>query len=165
MKIFEKFNPSSRVWIYQSNRPFTLEEENKLSHQLKQFTSNWTAHDDQLKADSEILFNRFIVFAVDEDVASVSGCSIDKSLHFIKQAEKDFNIFLLNRQLIAYKENDKILSCPLNSFIKLYKDGKLTDETIIFNNTVDTLSTFQTMWEIPLKNSWIYQHLQTEKAF
>ena len=165
MKIFESFTPSSRIWVYQSNRPFTLEEEKQLSIQVKQFTSNWTAHDDRLKADAEVLYHRFIVFAVDENVTLVSGCSIDKSLHFIKQAEKEFNIFLLNRQLIAYREGDKITSSPLNSFINLYKEGKVTDETNIFNNTVDTLVSFQTSWEIPLKNSWIFQHLQTEKAF
>ena len=97
MKIFESFAPASRVWVYQSNRPFTAEEEQQLRESSKLFADNWTAHNDQLKAAAVILHHRFIVFAVDENVASVSGCSIDKSVNYIKQVEKELNIFLLNK--------------------------------------------------------------------
>ncbi len=165
MKIFEGFAPASRVWVYQSNRPFSASEEQKLNERSKKFTENWTAHDDQLKAAAVIMYHRFIVFAVDENIASVSGCSIDKSVNYIKQVEKDLNVFLLNRQLIAYKNDEVVVSSPLNVFIELYKQGKVNSDTIVFNNMVDTLATFQSEWEIPLNKSWIFGQIPMEKAF
>lgn len=165
MKIFEGFSPASRIWIYQSNRPFTEDEVLHLRKESSMFVNNWTAHNDKLKATSEILHNRFIAFCVDENVAAVSGCSLDKSIHYIKQVEKDLNVFLLNRQLIAYKNGDNVLSCPMNAFVELYQQGKINADTIVFNNLVDTLSSFRNGWETPLKNSWIFRYTQTEKAF
>ena len=165
MKIFEGFSPASRIWVYQSNRPFTDDEVKQLNESAQIFINNWTAHNAQLKGVSGILYNRFIIFCVDEKVTSASGCSIDKSIHYIKQVEKDMNVFLLNRQLIAYKIDDKVVSCPINSFTELFQQGKINAQTIVFNNLVDTLDTFRVNWEVPLRNSWIFQHIQTEKAF
>ena len=165
MKIFEGFSPASRIWVYQNNRPFSDVEVVQLRESSKLFADNWSAHSEQLKAAAAILYNRFIIFCVDEHVASVSGCSIDKSIHYIKQVEKDLNVFLLNRQLIAYKIEEKVQSSPLNLFIELYQQGKVNSNTIVFNNLVDALQAFNTSWETPLKNSWIFRHIQTEKAF
>ena len=165
MKIFEGFSPASRIWVYQSNRPFTDDEVKQLNESAQIFINNWTAHNAQLKGVSGILYNRFIIFCVDEKVTSASGCSIDKSIHYIKQVEKDMNVFLLNRQLITYRMDDKIISCPINSFTELFQQGKINAQTIVFNNLVDTLDTFRVNWEVPLRNSWIFQHIQTEKAF
>ena len=165
MKKFEGFSPASRIWVYQNNRPFSDNEVTLLHESSKIFAEDWSAHNDKLKAATEILYNRFIIFCVDENVTSASGCSIDKSIHYIKQVEKDFNVFLMNRQLIAYKLDDKILSSPLNVFVELFHQNKINADTVVFNNLVDTLNSFQESWETPLKNCWIYQHIQTEKAF
>ena len=82
-----EFSSHSRVWIYQSDRKLTADEVVQIQMNLDNFTRSWTAHNNQLKAKAEIRYNRFLVLIVDESQAGASGCSIDKSVNFMKQLE------------------------------------------------------------------------------
>ena len=148
------FSPASKVWIYQSDRELTATETARLEPLLNQFASSWTAHNQQLKASAQIIYNRFIILLVDESQAGASGCSIDKSVHFIKALEEEFNINLFDRFNTAYFEGDQILSANREEFENLLKEGKVNNETIVFNNLVANFQDFQTKWQVPLKSSW-----------
>ena len=78
---------AARVWVYQSTRPFSEKETVVLKSQINGFVSEWTAHSQQLAAAGDVLMNQFIVLAVDEKQAGASGCSIDKSVHFLQSIE------------------------------------------------------------------------------
>jgi len=150
----QRMRNNARVWIYQSNRELstdeTLEIENKLAH----FTENWTAHNQQLLATAFINYNRFIVLMVDESQSGASGCSIDKSVNFIKEIEKDYQIDLFDRLHIAYKLDYKVDSLSASEFEKLIKAGIVNQETIVFNNLVNTKLELATNWELPINRSW-----------
>src|ERR1700759_2190076 len=98
-----KFSENSRVWIYQSDKELTDSEVALLQSQLDNFTTGWTAHNNQLKAKAEIRYNRFIILVVDESQAGASGCSIDKSVRFMKDIEQEFGINLFDRFNLAYR--------------------------------------------------------------
>jgi ABC-type branched-subunit amino acid transport system ATPase component len=149
-----EFSPASKIWIYQSNRELTETERAKAQQLLNSFTEGWTAHNQQLKAAAKILYNRFIILLVDETQAGASGCSIDKSVHFIKALEDEFGIDLFDRFNTAYFENDQILTANRAEFENLLKQGKVNSETVVFNNLVVNFQDFQTKWQVPLKNSW-----------
>lgn len=149
-----EFSPASKVWIYQSNRELTETETAKMQQVLNQFAKSWTAHNQQLKAAAQIAFNRFVILVVDESQAGASGCSIDKSVHLMKELEIEFNINLFDRFNTAYLQDDKILSVSREGLENLLKEGKVNNETIVFNNMVSTLADLQTSWQVPLKNSW-----------
>ena len=101
-------NQQSRVWIYQSNRVFSLSEVKDIEVILHAFTSDWTAHNQQLHAYFEIKYHQFIVLIVDETQAGASGCSIDKSVRLMKDLEQKFNINLFARFNIAYRSQEEI---------------------------------------------------------
>ncbi|MGI4751388.1 MAG: hypothetical protein ACRYFB_12215 [Janthinobacterium lividum] len=149
-----EFSPASKIWIYQSDRELTETEIAKLQALLNQFASSWTAHNQQLKAAAQIAFNRFIILLVDESQAGASGCSIDKSVRFIKEVEDEFKINLFDRFNTAYFEGDQIQTATREELEDLLKQGKVTHETIVFNNMVSTLNDLQTKWQVPFKNSW-----------
>lgn len=151
------FYENSRVWVYQADREFTETETQKTQQQLNNFTSEWTAHNHQLKAKAEVRYNRFIILIVDETQAGATGCSIDKSVHLMKLLEQQYSIKLLDRFIIAYREGDQILSTNRDGFEQLIQQGKINENTIVFNNMVQTLSELQTRWEVPFKQSW---HMQ-----
>ena len=152
-----QFSENSRVWIYQSDRKLTDTEVQQVLQHLNDFTTQWTAHNNQLKAKGEVRYNRFLILIVDESQAGASGCSIDKSVHFMKQIEQAFNINLFDRFNLAYREGDAVQSLPRNGFEEKLKSGEINAETIVFNNLVPTLKELQTKWEVPLKDSW---HMQ-----
>lgn len=154
MESIKNMPSDARVWVYQSNKELTDQQVKSIKAEGLKFISDWTAHGAELKASFEVLYNRFIILAVDEKQATASGCSIDKSANFIKQLEKEFNLNLFDRMEVAYREGDKIVTSSLNEFEKLADQGKINEDTIVFNNIVITKSAFETEWEIPLKRSW-----------
>jgi hypothetical protein len=149
-----QFSENSRVWIYQADRKLSDKEAQQLQQQLNSFTQTWTAHNNELKAGAEIRYNRFILLVVDESQAGASGCSIDKSVNFMKQVEQQYNINLFDRFNLAYRDGEEVLSAPRAQFEELIKQGAINQDTIVFNNLVQTLAELNTKWEVPFKNSW-----------
>jgi len=148
------FSENSRVWIYQSDKKLSDNQVKQVQAELDDFTVKWTAHNNQLKAKAEIRYNRFLILIVDESQAGASGCSIDKSVNFIKQLEAVHHINLLDRFNLAYRDGNEVLSAPRNVFEGLIKNGNINTETIVFNNLVQNLKELQTKWEVPFKESW-----------
>jgi len=144
----------SRVWVYQSDREFTTDEANQLEAQLATFTAGWAAHGNQLAAGAEFRYRRFIILAVDESQSGASGCSIDSSVRFIKSLELEYKIDLMNRMLFATKEDDKVHAYTRAAFEDAIEKGRLTTQTIVFNNLVKDKTELDSSWEIPLASSW-----------
>jgi hypothetical protein len=152
-----EFSQHSRVWIYQADKKLTDEVVQQIQQELDKFTTGWTAHNNQLKAKGEVRYNRFLILIVDESQAGASGCSIDKSVHFMQNIEQHFNINLFDRFNLAYRDGEEILSLPRHAFEDMLKRGKINTETIVYNNMVQNLTELETKWEVPFKNSW---HIQ-----
>jgi len=152
-----QFSQSSRVWVYQSDKELNGADVNKLQAALDNFTIGWTAHNNQLKAKAEIRYNRFIILIVDESQAGATGCSIDKSVRFMKDIEQHFGINLFDRFNLAYRSGEQILSVPRHAFEGLILNKTIDTNTIVFNNMVQNLSELETKWEVPFKDSW---HIQ-----
>lgn len=149
------FSENSRIWIYQSNRELNTAELKSINLILNNFTADWTAHNNLLKAKAEIKYNRFIILTVDESQAGTTGCSIDKSVALMKALEQEFNINLFDRFNTAYRTADGIIaSASRAQFEELIKQGAITAETIVFNNLVSTLGDVATKWEVPYQQSW-----------
>ena len=152
-----QFSENSRVWVYQSDRKLSDEEAKQIQGQLEGFATGWTAHNNQLKAKAEIRYNRFLILIVDESQAGASGCSIDKSVHFMQHLEKQFGIKLFDRFNLAYRQGSEVLSAPRHDFEAMLKQGSINTGTIVFNNMVQNLNELKTKWEVPFKDSW---HIQ-----
>ena len=150
----QRMRNNARVWIYQSNRELSATETEQIELQLKDFTQTWTAHNQQLLAAGFINYNRFIILMVDESNAGASGCSIDKSVHFMQSIEKQFSIKLFDRMNIAYKLDYAVASVSAHEFEKLILSGAVNSETIVFNNLADTKLELATNWELPLAQLW-----------
>ena len=148
------FSENSRVWIYQANRNLAPEELNAIQERLDAFTASWEAHGKVLKAAAAIQYNRFIIFMVDEAQASVTGCSIDKSVAVLKTIEQEFNLSLFDRMQLAYRNEHGIQVCSKAAFETLIATGLVTEDTVVFNNLAQTYGALKTAWEVPAKHSW-----------
>lgn len=145
---------NSRVWVYQSDRPFTNEEEQAIQKILNDFTSEWQAHGHALAALAEIYHHQFIVLSVDEQIAGATGCSIDKSVHLMKELESKFKINLFDRFRMAYKSGEDIINCSREEFEEQIKNGLVNGQTLVFNNLISRRKELESSWNIPLAESW-----------
>lgn len=151
---FNDLPEHSRIWIYQSNRSFTDAEQEEIKEALNSFLTEWTAHGSELHAGFEMKYKRFIVIGLDQTSAGASGCSIDASVHFIQTLEKKYNVELMDRMNVSFKQGEFIAYKPLKDFKKMAKDKSVSPNTIVFNNLVATKQEYLEHWEVPASESW-----------
>ena len=151
---FNTLPDESRVWIYQANRSFTQEELSEISEKLDVFIENWTAHGGDLEAGYNIVYKRFIVIGLNQNSNKATGCSIDSSVHFIQQLEQEYKVDLMDKMNVSYKQGEFIAYKPLLEFKTMAKNRAVSENTIVFNNLVNTIGEFKEFWEVPAKESW-----------
>ncbi len=151
--------PSSRIWIYQANRKMSDAEVKDIKKQAVDFVDDWTAHQQSLHASFEIFYNVFLVLAVDESHNDASGCSVDKSVYFIREIENRFNVSLLDRFNIAFRYGESVEVKSLKDFQKMMKEDNLPESTPVFNNLIYRKSDLEKKWEVPLRDSWLAEKL------
>jgi hypothetical protein len=155
--MFVNFNTlpeSSRVWVYQADRAFTTSEHKEIEEKLTIFVQHWKRHGDALKASFLLKYNQFIVLAVDENYNDVSGCSIDASVHIIKQLQEELHIDLLNKMTITFKDGDSINTVSMAQFKEFAKLDKITPNTVVFNNMIASKAELSSAWEVEASKSW-----------
>ncbi len=155
------FNENSHVWIYQSNRVFTLSEAIQIEELLKSFAKNWKSHGMPIKGYGNLFFGQFIVFMADETASGVSGCSTDTAVRLVKRIEKDFEVDMFDRQMLAFILDRRIELLPLSQINSTIEDGFITKDTLYFNNTILTKEELLTKWIIPVEESWLANRIPT----
>lgn len=151
---FDTLPEESRVWIYQANRSFSENEISEIEKKLKIFIETWTAHSQDLQSGFKIVYKRFIVIALNQNLNAATGCSIDASVHFIQQLEKDYNVDLMDKMNVSYKQGEFIAYKSLIDFKKMAKQKAVSKKTIVFNNLVTNIAEFKENWEVPASDSW-----------
>jgi hypothetical protein len=149
------FATDSRVWVYQSNRIFSISEALQIEDLLNEFASDWKSHGTTVKGHANLFFGQFIILMADESATGVSGCSTDSSVRLIKQIEKLFNVQLFDRVSLAFIIKEKVQLLPLSQLSYASENNFINDETIYFNNTVQNKQELENNWLIPIKNSWL----------
>jgi hypothetical protein len=150
----EQLPETARVWIYQSDRKFSDEEMKAIEAALDGFIQTWTAHGKDLKAGYEIRYRRFIVIALDQAHTAASGCSIDASVHFIQSLEQKFDLDLLDKMNVTFKQGEYITYKSLADFKKMAKEKAISAKTVVFNNLVTDIREYREHWEVPAQESW-----------
>jgi len=151
---FENLPEESKIWIYQSNRKFSDAELSEIENDLQSFLNEWAAHGTSLESSYLLKYNRFIIIAVNQEVQAATGCSIDSSVEFIQGLEKKYNVDLLDKMNVTFKQGDHIAHKTLMDFKKMVKDKSVTENTIVFNNLVNNIEEFNESWEVPAIDSW-----------
>ncbi len=160
----EDFNNASRIWIYQSNRLFSMAEAFEIEDLLTEFLQSWKSHGDPVKGYANLFFGQFIILMADESATTVGGCSADSSVHLIRAIENKFQVDLLNRQNMAFIVKDKIELLPLNQLAYAFENRFIDGDTLYFNNTVLTKKDLLEKWLLPVKESWLANRIKIPTA-
>ena len=154
------FAADSKVWLYQSNRQFTLDEALQIDELLNDFAITWKSHGIEVKGFGKLFFGQFIILMADETATGVSGCSTDSSVRLIKNIEQDFNVNLFDRLNLAFIIKERIQLFPLNQLNNAIENDLISPDTLYFNNTVQTKQEVIKHWIIPVKNSWLAKRFE-----
>jgi hypothetical protein len=118
-QLFPNLPNHSRVWLYLADRKLDATEAQYVNEQIHHFLSNWAAHNKKLSCDGTLLFNQYLMLAVNEDIESASGCSIDSSVRFVKSLGAELAVDFFNRLNVMVLENkEPIISSYLEAVEK-----------------------------------------------
>jgi hypothetical protein len=151
---FENLSDESKIWIYQSNRKFSDQEFSEIELSLTSFLKSWSAHGTPLECGFEMKYNRFIIIAVNQEIQAATGCSIDASVQFIQSLEEKYQVDLLDKMNVTFKNGEHIAHKSLIDFKKMAKEKAVTENTIVFNNLVNSIEEYNESWEVPAGDSW-----------
>jgi len=105
--LFPELPDSSRIWLHLANRKLVASEEQFLKEQLTVFLDSWSAHGKRLQCNATLLFSQYLIFSVDENIESASGCSIDSSVHFAKRMGSELGVdFFTRLEVLVIEENE-----------------------------------------------------------
>lgn len=149
------FSASSKVWLFTADR--TLNESEQLSVQLEidAFCAIWDSHGVVLKATGLILFSRLLMLIVDESFHSISGCSMDKSVAFIKNIEIKYKISLFDRLLQSALVNNQWQTASTVIWSEKLKSNEINFETLFIDSMVNNLYDVQYHLTKNLGSFWL----------
>lgn len=144
--LFPNLPGSSRVWTYLCNRALSSKEVNEVQLELNLFTKSWKAHQKQLNASANIIYDQYVVFAVDESAAEITGCSIDASVHFMKTLQEKISADFFNRMnvLVRVGSANKLIS---------YNDLENYRGESVFNPRIERLEQLRENWLVKITNA------------
>jgi hypothetical protein len=152
-------SPDSKVWIYQSNRLFSIGEALDVENMLGQFAANWKSHGVAVKAAAYLFFGQFIVLIADERATGVSGCSTDGSVRLIKDIGTKYEVDMFDRTTLAFVVEDKLQLLPMTQLQYAIDNGFISSETLYFDNTIATKQELEESWIVPIKDSWLTRRI------
>lgn len=155
---FNNLSEEARVWIYPSSRKFYPQEIEGLQEKIQDFLNTWKPQDESFVASFSLIYNRFIVIAVDESF-DVTNADIDKQVSFILQLQQDYNVELLDKMNVCFKQGEHVQYKDLKEFKKLLKNKSVSAKTVVFDNLIQTKHELENYWEVPITESWYNRFL------
>lgn len=156
---YNSISESAKVWIYPSNRKFYDNEIDDLHEKIKTFLDNWKPDDVDFNVGYKLMYNRFIVFFVDSKKQLINT-DVDASVQFILQLQEQYNVVLLDKMNVCFKQGEYVQYKDLKDFKKLIKNRAVTGKTIVFDNLVTSKEEFENYWEVPITESWYSRFLK-----
>jgi len=152
---YKQMPDESKLWIFPSSRKFYPQEIEGLKEKIKDFLSEWDDDEVLIKCSYSISFDRFIFVTVDDTKNSLSVKAHDLLITFIQELEKIYEVILLDRMNICFKQGDFVQYKDLKAFKKMMKDKGVSKKTTVFNNLITTKGELKYDWEINIMDSWL----------
>ncbi len=150
---------TARVFVYPSSRKFYVKELAELTTSIQQFIENWKNLDAPLTASFHIKYNRFIIITVYTTEGTLAAKTIDALVQFIFVLQEKYDILLIDKMNVCFKQGTFVQYKDLKDFKKLVKNKAVSAKTIVFDNLIQTKGELEEAWEIPIADSWYARFL------
>jgi hypothetical protein len=155
---FDQLPPHARLWIYQANRPLTDAEQAEIKPLLERFATEWSSHGTGLQASARLLHNQFLVLANNESATAASGCSIDKSVSFVRELEERFGVSFFDRTRLAFLQGDEVKLVGMSELKEKVASGEINAHTLYFDTLINNYGDLKEAWPRPASSSWLSRY-------
>lgn len=153
-KAVEQFPDNAKLWFYWLPRPLSMDEWNNFHQSKVDFLSQWNTHGKSNAADIWVIEDRCILIVAGNEFEGVSGCSIDKSVAWIKGLSAQWELDLLDRNWVMFfSDNQEWTMTKLSQFWAMRKANIVQDETLLIDSTVTEFRDIEKLIK-PFAQSW-----------
>jgi len=153
--MLKDYPDNSKIFVFQANKFISDEGVELINEKMSKFIEDWTVHGKNLKATFQVVSPLFIIVAVDESFAELSGCSKDALTNEIKALGKELDVDFFDRLMIAYHPtDDEIAIISLAEFKEKLQKDEIRQDTLVYNNLIETKADLKQNWQISVKDSW-----------
>lgn len=153
---FSELPDTSKIWIFPSSRKFYESELSTINEQVAAFLEDWT----ELNCGFELKYERFIIIGADTTEQNLTLDAHNALNTFIQKLEADFDVTLLDRINVCYKQGQYVQYKDLIEFKKMLKAGAVSKKTLIFDNMITEKQFLDYDWEIPITESWMNRFIK-----
>jgi len=147
---FDSLTGTSRVYYYPSSRKFYPDELPGIVSKVEAFCQDLAG----CKIGYKLPYDRFIIFFVSE-VTPLSIELNDKLVEFVLNLEQEYDISLLDKVNVCFKQGQFVQRKEVQEFKKLIKKRSVSAKTIVLDPMINTKDEFLSNWEVPLSESWL----------
>ena len=152
---FEQLSDEARIWVYQASRPLVQQEREKVLQEAQSFLAQWASHGNPLQCSATIMHNQFLILAVEESFQGATGCAVDASVQFIRSLEQAFQISMLDRTQIAFRQGEENSIVPLAQLQEKIEEGNIMPGMLTFDNTITKKADLEAKWLVRAKDTWL----------
>lgn len=145
-ELFTQFPDQSKIWLYQSDRALSKEEMKQLENELVAFVEGWAAHGSKLWAGAKVLNPYFVIVAVNDSLVPPSGCSVDASVHKMKDIGLKIGINFFDRMKVTIQEREELKQIH-------FSELDTHQEALIFDPLINSLGELRRAWPRPIEKS------------
>ena len=148
---------TARVWIYGAEEALTVPQCQALDAHMEGFLAKWNSHQQKVMPGWRLVHDQFVIISADETAMNLSGCSIDSMFHALEAFNRASGVeFASSGNQVFYRDDTGAVLCVDRlTFRSLAKQGAVNEETIVFNNVIQTVGEFVAgRWEVPMRESW-----------
>jgi len=155
--MFVKFNELSadaKVWIYIGDHKLNQEEKKELLDKLEPFLSRWKSEGKEFKSSYELIEDQILVIGGVSEGFNLSGCTMDALkktvLKWDETLKRNFTVI----PKFCYRYENKIICRSQAEFKKDIQAGLVSQDTIVFDNTVQDIAAYRMGIEFPVSKCW-----------
>jgi hypothetical protein len=152
---FKEIPNWGKLWIFPASRKFYPQEISELKQSIEEFLNNWNSKTKALKSAYQLKYNRFIIITVDDSEIKLSLEAHDALSEFIQSLEKKYELVLLDKINVCYKQGEFVQYKDLIAFKKMIKSKGVSQKTIVFNNMITSKEALENDWEINIMDSYL----------
>jgi hypothetical protein len=150
---YQTLSDNSKVWIYPSSRKFYPNEIAPLANEITQFLSNWKQEEEAIACHFKLHYNRILVITTTGETL-LNTPTINHLIAFIIQLQEKYEVQLLDKMNVCFKQGEHVQYKDLKSFKELIKSRAVNKNTLVFDNMVSSKLDFENYWEVPASESW-----------
>lgn len=146
----------SRLWIFGVSRDLEEQEEGHLLGVVDAFLDQWKAHGQPLAAARSWVLGRFLFIAVNPDVTSPSGCSIDALVRSLRELEMEMGFEMVGSAPVWFRDDEGLVQRVARArFKELGRGAEVGPETQVFDLSLTRLEELRAgRFEGPARDHW-----------